>query len=325
VSRRAAAAAVTGTLLLAGAAAPEARGQRVDAASVQSSPCYGAASRDPLRPCRDPRLRLAVVPGPTEALLAPTAPCGDEAPVGTLQPCVFGTRREHASGRVALIGDSHAGAWRAGLRAAAQLARWNAVNLTMAGCPFTFARLDLPGTVRARCARRNREAVAYLRARPEIHSVFVAGRAGAPVHRGRFRTPFAALAAGTARALAALPPSVRTVYVLRDPPVRKLRTLDCVYAAIAARRGAGRACAVPRRVVLRPDPSVAAARRTARRSVAIDLSAFFCSRRLCPPVIGGALVHKDEGHITTAFSRTLGPYLLRAVVAAERRSTARTS
>jgi len=28
-------------------------------------------------------------------------------------------------------------------------------------------------------------------------------------------------------------------------------------------------------------------------------------------VIGGALVHKDVGHISTTFSTTLGPYVLR--------------
>ncbi len=38
-----------------------------------------------------------------------------------------------------------------------------------------------------------------------------------------------------------------------------------------------------------------------------------CGRRTCLPVVGGALVHKDETHLTRVFATTLGPYLLRHV------------
>jgi hypothetical protein len=45
----------------------------------------------------------------------------------------------------------------------------------------------------------------------------------------------------------------------------------------------------------------------------IDLSDVFCSARLCLPVIGGALVHRDTEHMTPQFARTLAPFLDRAV------------
>jgi hypothetical protein len=41
----------------------------------------------------------------------------------------------------------------------------------------------------------------------------------------------------------------------------------------------------------------------------VDLNRFFCDRRWCYPVIGGALVHKDQHHMTVVFATTLGPYL----------------
>jgi hypothetical protein len=44
----------------------------------------------------------------------------------------------------------------------------------------------------------------------------------------------------------------------------------------------------------------------------VDLTPHFCGRRRCFPVVGGVLVHKDTDHLTRRFSRTLGPYLLRA-------------
>lgn len=34
---------------------------------------------------------------------------------------------------------------------------------------------------------------------------------------------------------------------------------------------------------------------------------------LCPPVVGGALVIKDSGHMTRTFSRTLGPFVGRTI------------
>ena len=45
----------------------------------------------------------------------------------------------------------------------------------------------------------------------------------------------------------------------------------------------------------------------------VNLTPFMCDRAKCYPVVGGALVHKDGGHITQVFSRSLGPYLGRYV------------
>jgi hypothetical protein len=84
--------------------------------------------------------------------------------------------------------------------------------------------------------------------------------------------------------------------------------------AVARHRRPGPACAVPRRVALKPDPAaVAAARAQSPRVQSIDLTPFMCDSRSCYPVVGGVLVHKDVGHLTRAFSTTLGPFLLRAV------------
>jgi hypothetical protein len=49
------------------------------------------------------------------------------------------------------------------------------------------------------------------------------------------------------------------------------------------------------------------------KDVVIDLTPFFCSSKQCFPVVGGVLVHKDQDHLTQNFSRTLGPYIGRAV------------
>ena len=39
----------------------------------------------------------------------------------------------------------------------------------------------------------------------------------------------------------------------------------------------------------------------------------FCGRTRCFPVVGGVLVHKDQDHLTQDFSRSLGPFIDRAI------------
>lgn len=43
------------------------------------------------------------------------------------------------------------------------------------------------------------------------------------------------------------------------------------------------------------------------------VSSFLRDAEDCFPVVGGALVIEDIGHLTRTFSRTLGPYLARAI------------
>ena len=83
---------------------------------------------------------------------------------------------------------------------------------------------------------------------------------------------------------------------------------------MAAGRAPGPACARSRRVALRPDPLAAAARdiRSPRVKV-FDFTSRVCDARRCFPVVGGALVHRDETHVTPAFSASLGPFILRAL------------
>jgi hypothetical protein len=68
-------------------------------------------------------------------------------------------------------------------------------------------------------------------------------------------------------------------------------------------------------VAFTPDAGMAAiAALHSNRYQAVDLTQYFCDGVNCFPVIGGALVYRDTlGHITPAFSKSLGPFLLRKV------------
>ena len=74
--------------------------------------CYGAAARDPQKPCTNPNLRLKVTPTPNQALLRPNSICNRLSVEDLVRTCWWGARKKNSTTTVALIGDSHASAWR---------------------------------------------------------------------------------------------------------------------------------------------------------------------------------------------------------------------
>jgi hypothetical protein len=274
--------------------------------------CFGAASRDPLHYCSNPKLRHSVVPSPADALIMPNSPC-DPAPSTTPYYCTFGSPAADANDTVALIGDSHATHWRAALQTVAARDRWHAISITRSSCPFTRATPVLPGPARAQCVEFNDQVLQFVTDHPEIDTVFISQ------HRGHVVVPPGADARevqirGYLDIWRELPATVKHVIVIRDTPYDRTHTADCVERALHRHEEPGLVCAIPRADALKPDPAAIAAARVRRSRVAlVDMSHYMCSRALCFPVVGGVLVHKDVNHIGVTFGTTLGPYLLRNV------------
>jgi peptidoglycan/LPS O-acetylase OafA/YrhL len=276
--------------------------------------CFGAASRDPQQPCENPGLADRVVPTPVAAPKLDNAPCRMIERANRLRVCAFGAAPERARRTVAIVGDSHASHWRPALAIVARAEGWRVLSITRTGCPFSAATPDLPGRARANCVQWNREVRAWFAAHPEVSSVMVAAHAGAGVVAAPGVAVADARRDGYARAWSALPGSVRDVVVLRDTPRMRGATLDCVASAMGRHADAARACAVPRDFALKPDAAVAAASSPGGRRVrAVDLTDVLCDDARCLPVVGGALVYKDEDHFTPVFAATLAPQLRRAL------------
>jgi hypothetical protein len=281
----------------------------VTAAVGDASPaCFGAAARDPLRPCANPALRGTVRPLPDEARTLPNSAC---RPVERQPPvCAFGAS---AGPVIALIGDSHAGHWRGALDFVAHSKGWRGLSLTHSSCPLQKALRDLREPRRTQCRRWKRQMFAWLERHPGVGTVFVAGLTGgwgvlARARRSRLETAVVSYADDWR----ALPATVTRIVVIRDTPKMRSATDRCVTRAIASSRAPGTACAVPRARALDRDPAIRAAERMAdERLRTVDLTRFFCDA-VCYTVIGGALVLRDNTHMTGTFSATLGPYLLRA-------------
>jgi hypothetical protein len=275
--------------------------------------CFGAASRDTRRQCRNARLTREVVPTPDIAEVTPNLPCTPLKPTGLIIPCEFGVPAADARSDVALIGDSHAAHWRAALEYVSQKVKWHGVSITRSGCPFmrAIARL-MPASRRAQCTRWNRQVPRWLAANRRISTVFVVAHYDSGVVARKGRNEFQVKMDGYSAAWKSLPRSVKRVIVIRDTPKSTPDTLNCVRAAIAKRKSAGKACALRRTQALDRDPAASeASRERSRRVKMIDMTSFFCSASECFPVVGGALVYKDISHLTDVFCSTLGPYLLR--------------
>jgi hypothetical protein len=312
ISTRRAIGAVVLALLLAGltaAPAPAGRQGAADARAAASPPCFGAAARDPEIPCVNRKLSFVAIPSPYDAPLEPAAPC---QPITRVSPsaCAFGPPARKAVSSVALLGDSHAAAWRAALSVVADASRWHGISITRNNCPYTFA--VTPG--KGRCKGWAGSVRRWLKAHPEVKQVVVGANSGSGVVPNKGHTLRTTKILGYIDAWKSLPQSVHAIYVLRDAPHSANATAGCVAKAIARRRNPAVRCARSRAGALLTDEAAVAAQRTdSKRVHLIDLSDFMCDAKDCFPVVGGALVIKDIGHLTRTFSRTLGPYVGRAI------------
>ena len=271
--------------------------------------CYGAAARDPERPCRNPDLRLAVTPAPADPVSAPRQPCET-----TWEVCAVGPLDGTASAQVALIGDSHAAMIRPAFRIIGEQRGIQVSNIWRPGCPFSTLPPDLGRRRSQDCVTWSRRIVDWLKGRPKISTVVLAAHQLARVAPQPGLSPFDAKVSGYEAAIRSLPASVKRVIVVRDPPNNPREISSCVRREYERGQSAATRCRSRRADVLQPDAQVEAARRVRSRAVdVIDLTPFMCGPAQCVPVVGGVLVHKDGDHLTAEFATTLAPYLDRAI------------
>src|SRR3954462_8118997 len=279
----------------------------------KSVPCFGAAARDAANPCHNAALDYSANPTPSWAPLELNSPCHPISSTRLPRVCWFAHRKKGSSATVALLGDSHASAFRSAVVVLARSQRWHALTLRRSSCPFSEARRNSPPKESASCAQWVQATVRWFGKHPDIHTVIVTGSAYAGVVARNDQDPHAVAVQGYREALGALPPSVQRVIVLRDTPRSSADMFDCVSRAMKAHQPLADACTLPRADVLPPDPGVEAAQQLGPpRFQVIDLSDYFCDVDRCHPVVGGALVYKDISHMTTVFGTSLGPYLTSA-------------
>jgi peptidoglycan/LPS O-acetylase OafA/YrhL len=276
--------------------------------------CFGAASRDPELPCTNSKLKRSVVPTPAVAARARNSPCTKVKPRVVIPVCAFGVSPDKATKQFALMGDSHAQAWRAAFEVFAQAKGWHGDSVTHTGCGYTDVVKKIPEPFRSECVDWVKTVPQWFAAYPQVDTVFVVGFSGGTVDVAAGKDPYESAVKGYIKAWGKLPATVKHIIVIRDNPLveRQGKTATCVEKAIRKKQQAGTKCQLTRHAALLADPAAAAAKRLkSPRVQVINLTRFFCSSKKCFPVIGGALVYKDLHHVTRVFASTLGPYVTR--------------
>jgi peptidoglycan/LPS O-acetylase OafA/YrhL len=289
------------------------RTSNADAAVVSSADeCFAAAAMDRTRSCRSPHdlasADAALVAASDLKMHVDSGEiCMQDRDEAAVLTCEFGAKAEDATFTFALVGDSHAAHWLSALNAIAIEKGWRFVEYLKSSCPGLESQHVVPDWYEGgadSCHSWSSEVVSDVALRDDIDAVLVSalGREYVDVSTGT-RTPLAPDAA--LETWARWTAAGKLVVVLADTPRWNVGDVPtCV-----ERAGLSDPCAVP--VEAREgDPFTLAARRSNDPLIAlVDLNDHFCDEELCHVAIGSVVAIGDGNHMTSTFSRSLGPYL----------------
>lgn len=305
VTLRAALAVIVSTSLLAGCAPSTAIDVR-EPAAPEPVDCAGAASLA-VESCTD-RAMEGFTPSVDEARKDLSAvyddDCRNDTETIEVQRCVFGPEDGR---RVALIGDSHAAVWFPALAPIAQEPGWRLQVFYRSACSFSMAPREFDGgdpDQLGRCLAWNGELQRELAADEAHEVVITASFSGMRFLDDGGVTSRDAALRGFQQAWQPLLDRGTRVVVLAEPPLLGLERLECQLQSPTDPLP----CSPTPEEARAVDDLAAVAAREAGIDV-IDMSRYFCTTELCPTVLGGVLVYRDEHHFTGTYGRTLAPYL----------------
>ncbi len=246
------------------------------------------------------RPSIAAARTDTEALFRDR--CASQVDDPHPKDCVYGN--EAGTFTVALIGDSHAGAWFPAIEALALERGWRLVPYVKLSCPFLDMKVEHLDTSLeyTECEVWRDEVLAVLSQRPADLTIV------AMSHRGIF--PLLAAdrtvdrqAQAIARAVGRVPGQV---LIMVDTP----RTSVDIPGCIAATPTDVRSCAISRTTGFTNLFGVREAQAAAVSGAGIiDLIPLVCPAMPCQVVRDGMILYRDNHHLTATFSRSLAPAL----------------
>jgi len=214
--------------------------------------------------------------------------------------CSYGSTQKTAY-RVALVGDSHAAGYVAGIRDRLRARNWHLDTYLGVTCRW----LGQPAG--DSCAPRSADIERRLMA-GDYDMVVVAGLRQPRSTAGSAGA--AATSEGYRRAWAPVLASGAKVVAIADQPYLTDELVACTTSGGAF---AAQQCSTSRTFALGGiDPLVAAVQGSPGSSL-VDLTSHYCTADACPLVIGGVIVFRDRHHISGTWSATLGPYVLNAL------------
>lgn len=219
---------------------------------------------------------------------------------------------------IALVGDSHAAAFAAGMRAVAAREGMGLVVLAKASCQFLVGvapRETMHPELLHDCATFNRRVMVLLLNDPRVRGVIIAGawRAGSmqPIHYvamdGSSGTPDELFAQGLARAVRTLEGAGKQVMIARDVPLLRIEPRSRLASCASRWRnlwpgtaGAGDCGRIGSADTVSDAPVLALLARVARQTGAslVDPRASFCDRSGCLIAMDGHTYYRDRQHLS---------------------------
>jgi peptidoglycan/LPS O-acetylase OafA/YrhL len=252
------------------------------------------------------------------------ARCLSQPGSARLVECEYG---DQASGKtVVLFGDSHADQWFPALERVAAKEGWRLITMVKSSCPA--ARVEVYSValkhIDRECSSWREAALARI---TQLHpsTVLIGDSVGYIEGQGRDAEHDRLLSApqwreGMRSMLQYLDSRGLETIVLADVPRAGFNVPTCLSRAVA-HGWPPQECMLQRNLSLDNDVREAEANAASRFSNVriVDFSDELCSDSVCPPVIGGQVVYRDNNHLTASFARTLAPELaLRMVPLVER-------
>ncbi|MCK9795026.1 acyltransferase [Isoptericola sp. 4D.3] len=280
----------------------------VAARLVEDMPrCFGAASMDAENPCENPDLEGMLVPS-LDAVAADWTklPCFVESDEEDLEECSYGPVDDPDVPHVVVVGDSHT---RAMLPAFQALAEQGTISVTpqlKATCAWTTGVMDYDDPQRVATCETWKE---QLQEWFEAH----AGEIDLIVTTGYARTIGGEPDQKVAEMAAAWRPIADrgvTIVGLSDNPAHPSRPIDCLAELEVVEPDS---CAVTVDEAYPYSDPFAATAKAVPGALHLDLRPYYCRDGVCPSVIGGVTVYRDSHHLTTTYTRTMAPYLLRGL------------
>lgn len=316
-------AAIAAVVLVAGSGIARADAQiasssaRAAAIAENGAECFGAAALDPqLAPCVNQELDGVLLPSPSAAGQDDynRTECWSRVGVEALAVCSVGPATGYDK-RVFAVGDSHNNALLTAYEQVAALNNWRIDVAGHNGCYWT-ARVqdDAVEAYETACTAWKSNVTAYLHDQDPYDAIFATYSTNSwKVIPSPGETIESATVAGLTEVWSQQAARGTAILGIRDNAGAREDVVQCV-----ERTGldANSECAQNRGDALDRFDGITPAVAATPGAALIDLTRFTCTSEECLVVVGGAVVYRDQDHLTATFARTLGPYLARDAAAA---------
>lgn len=216
--------------------------------------------------------------------------------------CEFGNKNSDVE--VALVGDSHAAPWFSAIRSVVLKNNWHLVTYYKSACALAPGqRTDTAPGKAASCEWWNRQVMKKLEASKT--DIVIVGYAEGTLNlvqkpgETRLQTQTASLA----QMLGNLESTGKTVIAIRDTPVPGFKLAECLTESSSSPSN----CNLKKSEVLKPVDAMELATQQHPNVILADFTEYFCVKEICPALIGGIYLYRDDDHVLSVYADTLTP------------------